>query len=496
MNRLAGIDISAERVRGVLYDSEAGRLLGAETVEVVWPTREFSADSGLREALTTVRRRLRLTSVPVAVTADVDLAVTRTHLPFQDPKRIADVVGFHIEDRVPFDVGGWVVEHVVSRRGESGVDLLLFAARRRQVEELLNTLLEAGIYPQLIVPRALALFHLMAGGAGPVTESVRAAVWVEPEHIDVVVGRDGSMLLARSLPVAGEPGVGEDGLARATANDTRLSLWSAGVCPRECAVVVGGREHSGDRVLQLLSAEAQGGASPAKPETESFSSVHSAASVMPPDAEGVSADPDTGRYALAAGAAQSLAGESQVDLARSLRSLGLALRAVSSPLTAFLVAALVAGMLFFAFQVRRAWSVRSVVQVNQRFLEETWDTLYPGSALPPEPLLRVLSDLQARSSGGEVGRTRVAPLPVLQSVVEALPEEEGFQITGFRMESGEVVLSCSAKRLSSADDVVSAIQNGLGATVSRQSPRPLAGGGHAFDITVHWKGYDSGTSTN
>jgi len=513
MTRLAGVDISGTSVRGVLYDPETHRLLASEEVETTRPRGDFSADSGLKDALSTLARRLRLGSVPLAVTADFDLVVTRTHLPFQDPKRIAEVVGFHIEERVPFEVTDWLVEHVVSRRGESGVDLVLFAARRRQVEELLNTFLEAGIYPQLIVPRALALFRLtagpggaMAGPGGPTAEPARAVVWVEPGHVDVVVGRGGSVLLARALPVVGDSVTGGEDRARTIVADLRLSLWSAGVSPGECAVVVGGPEHAGELVLELLSAEVEGGPSPERPEGEAVSSVQPAASVLPAHAsrttgggaEGgdVSGEPETGRYALAAGAALSLAREPQVDLARSLRSLGLALRAVSSPLTALLVAALVAGVLFFAFQVRRAWSVRSVVQANQRLLEETWDALYPGSAMPAEPLLRVLSDLQARSSGGEVGRTRVAPLALLGRVVEALPEEEGFQITGFRVTSGEVVLSCSAKRLSSADVVVAAIQSRLGATVSRQSPSPLAGGRHAFDITVQWKDHDSGTSTN
>ncbi|MFO7956009.1 MAG: hypothetical protein R6X33_02795 [Candidatus Brocadiia bacterium] len=460
-----GIEIGAEAVYGVRM-GQGRRPVREVEVPLVRAPRDFSAQSGLRDALRNAARSLRVGLSPVAVTGNLTTVVARVRLPFADPARIDDVIDFHVEERLPFDVADWAVDYEVARRVDDGVEVLVFATRRDEVSRLLETCAQAGVYPQAVVPRAEALFHLVAPeeDAGPV-----AAVWLDGASADFVVGSGSRLQFARSVPAGDE----EQAAGPDVTPAVRVCLWTAGVADEECPVYVGGESLAAEAALDDLRAEL-----PAP--------VHPAAGAPSSDRD---QQEEQGPYGLAIGAALSLRGEDTVDLARTVRGPATALRAMVRPLTAFLVVVLVAGCLFLGYEYRRREHVMRAESANREALRAMWDRLYPGEPIPQDPLMRVRSDLAGvtRRGEGEDAVAAVDPLPVLQRTLQALPDLTGMEIHEFNVSSGTLVLDCRARSLGAADRVVDALQKELGVTVTAANPESLGGGQYGFKIRMRWE---------
>jgi len=456
MGMVVGIEIGAQVVRGVVLDPQLRRLAHTAEVALSEPGTERA---GLRAALAELRSRLRPGGAPVAVTADLGTIVSRVALPFDDPRRLAEVAAFQVEERLPFEVTGWATDHAVAQRDDAGTELIVFGARRRDVEELLEAMLDAGLYAQLVAPRAASLFGL----AG--REGAQAVVWVDGADASIVVAVDGRMAFARELPLARE-----EGTAEAIVREVRITLLTAGVAESECAIYVGGSEPLAERVLHVL------GSAPGW-------RARSLGALVPASGSGEG----EAAWAPAAGAALSLVGPQRVDLARALRGPALLLRGQARLVTAFLIVAILSGGAFLAAQVRGALAAQGAAQGGREALRQVWQSVYPGEAMPTEPRLRLLSDLEAARSGARDGPAAVDALPLLRRAVEALPQGAGLQVNGFQVAEGVLVLRCSADSLTAADRAVSALQGVLSASVSAQNPQSLESGGHAFDIVVRWK---------
>ncbi len=438
MAGVVGIEVTADAVRGVVADPTTRRVL--RTAEVALE------GAPLVQALRALRGRLRPSGAPVAVTADLGTVISRVALPFDDPRRLAEVAAFQVEERVPFDVAGWTTDHVVARRLESGVELLVFAARRREVGELVEALLGAGIYPAAVVPRVAALAGLVGEGEG-------AVVWVDAAEADVAVCAGAGLALARAVPLPEEA-------EEAAARETRVALLAAGAAPETCPTYAGGRGPEAGRVQGLLKAEPLGALLDGQ-------------------------DPAT--WAPAAGAALSLGAAQRVDLARAMRGPALTARAASRAVMVFLVVAVIAGAAFLALQMRATLAAGRAAREGRDAMRSVWQALYPDEPMPPDVRQRIVSDLAAANGQQAGGPVSVDALPRLRSAVEALPTDAGLKVTGFRVVKGTLVLSCSAGSLAAADKVVAALQAALPAAVSAQNPESLGSGEHAFDVQVRWK---------
>ncbi len=461
-----GIEIGPEAVYAVRL--ARGRAAPARQAEVplVRAPRDFSPGCGLREALRNAARSVGVGLSRVAVTANLSTVVARVRLPFDDPDRIDEVIGFHVEERLPFDVDEWVVDYEITARREGEVELLAFAARRDEVAQLLETCAEAGVYPRTVLPRAEALLHLVnaAEAHAPV-----AALWLDEACADFVVGSEGRLRFARAVPPAG----GQDASAPDVPAAVRVCLWSAGVPAEECSVYVGGEGEAAEQALAELRAELP---APVHPAADALASEGSSAAELGP-------------FGLAAGAALSLQGGAVPDLARTVRRPATAAKAMAGPLTAFLAVLLLAGLLFAGHHYRRSAHAAHTEQANRQALHAMWEALYPGEPMPPDPLLRVRSDLAGvqRQDEGPGAVRAVEPLAVLERTVRALPEVEGMEIHEFSIRSGSLVLECRAGSLGAADRVVDALQTELGVSATAANPESLGGGQYRFRIRMQWE---------
>ncbi len=438
MAGVVGIEVTADAVRGVVVDPATRRVL--RTAEVAME----GAPPG--QALRALRGKLRPGGAEAAVTADLGTVISRVTLPFSDPRRLAEVAAFQVEERVPFDVTDWTTDHLVARRLENGAELLVFAARRRDVEDLMEALLAAGIYPAAVVPRVAALAGLLDGAEG-------AVVWVDAAEADVAVCSGAGLALARVVPL---PEEGEEAAAR----EARVALLAAGASTDGCPTYAGGRAPAAGRVQELLAARPLDALLDGQPSST---------------------------WAPAAGAALSLGASQRVDLAHAMRGPALTARGASRAVTVFLVVAVILGAAFLAQQVRGALAAGRAAREGRDALRSVWQALYPGEAMPPDVRQRILSDLAAATGQQAGGPARVDALPRLRSAVEALPTDAGLKVTGFRIGKDALVVSCSAGSLAAADKTVAALQAALPATVSQQNPQSLGSGEYAFDIQVRWK---------
>jgi hypothetical protein len=445
-----GLDIGYEDVRGVLYEPGQGRAVRSDAVPF--------APGELPAALRRLAASLRAGSARVAVTAQMEVLSARLRLPFRDPKRIAEVVPFQAEDEFPCDVRDWAVGHCIVQELAEGAEVLAFAVPRERLDELMDALLEAGLYPQLIVPRALALLHAAAlrrpEGGGAI-----AAVWVEAGRASLAVESRDGVPYVRSFPLA----AGDREAAAALCRELRTTMWEAGVAPGQCLLCAGGQ----------LADSALGALPEAWPGP-----VESLAS----------AEADEAELALAIGAAGAAGSEPALDLAAPLRSPALIARAARVPLTALLLLVLMAGLLYGA---RAAWgglAARRAARRSHESLHAGWQALYPSEPLPTDPLLRIEADLRALAAGSEVedAPVPVEPLAVLQRVLEALPRQGNLKVDGFRLTAGELTLTCSARSLAAADQAVAALQEALEWDVLARRPESLDTGEHSFEIFLSW----------
>src|SRR6266511_4029332 len=256
--RILGLDLGASAVKAVLVESA---FRGFEIVDtaraplepspplppspqggeggVAWrqvAARYGAAVRGLIEA-----RGWRFDSAVVAFpgTGGSTSVVT---LPFTDPRRIEQTIGFEVEGQIPFDLAdvAWDWQPLGARDGKT--ELLVAVVRKEELAALLAALGEAGVDPRAIVPpgpayAALGLAGALAAPAPPAspvapadgtTSAVApgAAATPAPAEAIVDVGQERTsvtMVAAGTCEAARTFAFGVGHLARALARELGLS---------------------------------------------------------------------------------------------------------------------------------------------------------------------------------------------------------------------------------------------------------------------------------
>ncbi|MFL5300046.1 MAG: pilus assembly protein PilM, partial [Anaeromyxobacteraceae bacterium] len=86
-------------------------------------------------------------------------------LPFVDPRRIDQTVGFEVESQIPFDLAEvvWDWQPLGTREGKT--ELLVSVVRKEEMGGLLAALAGAGVDPRVAAPPAPSYAPLFAAGA-------------------------------------------------------------------------------------------------------------------------------------------------------------------------------------------------------------------------------------------------------------------------------------------------------------------------------------------
>ena len=152
-------------------------------------------------------------------------------MPFSDPKKIEQVLGYELESQILGELDGLVYDSVVSttRLGEGGTattNVIAVAAQKDVVRAHIDALAAIGAEPRVVGAAALSYAALRghafpSGGAAEGAGETVAVVDFGHRHTNVCVVRDGTVLFARSIPRGGED------VTVAIAEQFRMSLEDA-----------------------------------------------------------------------------------------------------------------------------------------------------------------------------------------------------------------------------------------------------------------------------
>lgn len=201
-HRILGLDIGHRALKLAVVDKTLRQTsLIAFDEEVLPPGAEEETTRAALQKL--LQRNLRPDDVlSVALPASACLHRTLA-FPFRDDKAIAEAVGFELENHIPTPLSELVVDFVRIGEKDGQTEVLAVAAPRKQVEERLALLKNAGMDARRLGLTTLAYGSLVK--ALPSTSTgLTLLVDVGERGSDVVVLRDGHTQFVRSLSVGAQ----------------------------------------------------------------------------------------------------------------------------------------------------------------------------------------------------------------------------------------------------------------------------------------------------
>jgi general secretion pathway protein L len=122
-----------------------------------------AADGSLAEQLRGFLQRHELEDATVLSSLPGDLVSWRMFfLPFRDRKRLDQTVPFELETQVPFGLDEVVVDYQVLYRDRSGCNVLAALVQRKDLEEHLKLLGDAGLDPKIVDLAPLATLNVLS----------------------------------------------------------------------------------------------------------------------------------------------------------------------------------------------------------------------------------------------------------------------------------------------------------------------------------------------
>jgi len=122
-----------------------------------------AADGGLAEQLRGFLQRHEIEATTVLSSLPGDIVSWRTFfLPFRDRKRLDQTVPFELETQVPFGLDEVVVDYHVLYRDRSGCNVLAALVQRKDLEQHLKLLSEAGLDPKIVDLAPLVTLNVLS----------------------------------------------------------------------------------------------------------------------------------------------------------------------------------------------------------------------------------------------------------------------------------------------------------------------------------------------
>lgn len=150
----------------------------------------------------------RLDAEMFATSLGGDTTLRLLSMPFSDPKKIEQVLGYELESQILGELEGLVYDSVLSktRVGESGIsttNVIAVAAPKELVRAQLEALSAIGAEPRLVGCAALS-YAALRGHAFAADAHIYAIVDFGHRNTNVCIAREGTVLFARSIPRGGE----------------------------------------------------------------------------------------------------------------------------------------------------------------------------------------------------------------------------------------------------------------------------------------------------
>ncbi len=201
--RIIGLDIGSYALKAVEIDStfRGFQLVNVKERRVV--TSEGDDASSDREAIRAWLAEEQGVPETILCSLPGDAVMVRfLKLPFRDRKRISEVIGFELQDHIPFDIDEVVYDYQIVSQSEESSRILAVAVPRERLERYLSALKEAGVDPKAVGFGAWSYLNLAPYIARDGQESV-AFVDIGHRRTDVCVFRGQQMEFLRTANRAG-----------------------------------------------------------------------------------------------------------------------------------------------------------------------------------------------------------------------------------------------------------------------------------------------------
>lgn len=208
-----GLDLGSHSIKGVVLQKtgpSAVAVLGAAVVPLAPETDAAATTHALHRLLDTLGAR----ATPVVAAVGGPGTILRTVLlPKMSPQELKTALTFEAEKYIPFKLSEVYLDSVVvGDRPEGRMDVLLAAARKELVEQVVVTLAAAGIAPRLLDLETAALanaWELSPQGppptnAGPAPTGAVGLLHVGARGTIVVVMAGTHLQFTREIPVGGD----------------------------------------------------------------------------------------------------------------------------------------------------------------------------------------------------------------------------------------------------------------------------------------------------
>jgi type IV pilus assembly protein PilM len=198
---VCGIDIGAFSIKFVVFDvgfrQNVFRGAFEELIpEGPGPLQERQIEA-LREGLTRVSSDAMLY---VAMPGDA-LSIRALELPFTDPRKIDQVIGFELEGQIVHALEEVVFDHVTVRSSPEGTSVLAVAAKQADVAAFLEALQSGGVDPRSLFAAPVAYRALPVDDPRADEESGKVPAILDIGHMrtNLFIGRDGAGIAARTI---------------------------------------------------------------------------------------------------------------------------------------------------------------------------------------------------------------------------------------------------------------------------------------------------------
>jgi len=172
--------------------------------------RKLLRRKAVLKALKKLQERGALEADHVVTALDGDAAFSRVlDFPFNDPKRIKQVLGFELEAAIPFNVEDVIIDHRILKTREDGTTIFAVAAPSEEVEGLLSVLEDAGIDPRIVSLDTFGFTKLVTSALETKSENLSsqgcvAVVDMGHARTDITVMLNGNLAFARTIRRGGQ----------------------------------------------------------------------------------------------------------------------------------------------------------------------------------------------------------------------------------------------------------------------------------------------------
>lgn len=159
--RIVGLDIGLSGIKVVrldrkisgidLYDSSVVKLNGAG---------DLSFEERVSNGIKSIISQKKLSGDITVVSLPGDLySVRRLVIPFDDPKKIAQVLPFEIESQLPFAIEDVIVDYYTINKKAGSTEVLAAVIQKTEIEKYLRLLESSGVDPAAVTIGPFALFN-------------------------------------------------------------------------------------------------------------------------------------------------------------------------------------------------------------------------------------------------------------------------------------------------------------------------------------------------